>query len=114
MSYVIAAPELVAAAATDLASVASTISSANAAASAGTRTLLAAGADEISVAIAALFDTHAQAYQAVSARAAAFHAQFVQALNTGAVPTPAPKPPTSARSCSTRSMRPPGCWWAGR
>ncbi|ODR16184.1 PE family protein [Mycobacterium gordonae] len=84
MSYVIAAPELVAAAATDLANVASTISSVNAAASAGTRTLLAAGADEISVAIAALFDTHAQAYQAVSARAAAFHAQFVQALNTGA------------------------------
>lgn len=84
MSYVIAAPDLVAAAATDLANVAAAVSSANTAASAGTRTVLAAGADEISVAIAALFDTHAQAYQAVSIQAAAFHAQFVQALNAGA------------------------------
>ncbi|WP_156452316.1 PE family protein, partial [Mycobacterium gordonae] len=84
MSYVSAAPEFLAAAATDLANVASTISDANTAASVGTRTVLAAGADEISEAIAALFDNHAQAYQAVSTQAAAFHAQFVQALNAGA------------------------------
>ncbi len=38
---------------------------------------LAAGADEVSVAVAALFSGHAQAYQSVSARAALFHAQLV-------------------------------------
>ena len=38
------------------------------------------GQDEVSMAVAALFSGHAQAYQALSAQAAAFHAQFVKAL----------------------------------
>ncbi|WP_261880888.1 PE family protein, partial [Mycobacterium marinum] len=84
MSYLIAAPEMVAAAATDLASVGSSISAANAAAAAPTMSVLAAGADEVSAVVAALFDAHAQAYQSLSAQAALFHEQFVQALNTGA------------------------------
>lgn len=46
--------------------------------------MIAAGADEVSAGIAALFGAHARAYQALSAQAAAFHAQFVQALNAGA------------------------------
>ena len=46
--------------------------------------VLAAGADEVSATIAALFSSHAQAYQALSAQAASFHAQFVQLMNTGA------------------------------
>nr|WP_223163860.1 PE family protein [Mycobacterium simiae] len=47
--------------------------------------MLAAGADEVSAAIAALFGTHGQAYQAyraLSAQAVAFHQQFVQLLAT--------------------------------
>ncbi|WP_284674930.1 PE domain-containing protein, partial [Mycobacterium tuberculosis] len=46
MSFVIAAPEVIAAAATDLASLESSIAAANAAAAANTTALLAAGADE--------------------------------------------------------------------
>ncbi|PHO36480.1 hypothetical protein B6F15_00885, partial [Mycobacterium tuberculosis variant bovis] len=58
MSFVIAAPEVIAAAATDLASLGSSISAANAAAAANTTALMAAGADEVSTAIAALFGAH--------------------------------------------------------
>ncbi len=43
--------------------------------------MLAAGADEVSAAIAGLFTSHAQAYQALSAQAAQFHQQFVQLMN---------------------------------
>jgi hypothetical protein len=81
MAYVIAAPELVTAAATDLANIGSSLSEANAAAAAPTTGVLAAGADEVSAAIASLFSAHGQGFQALSAQAAAFHAQFVQALN---------------------------------
>lgn len=48
MQFVIAAPEFVAAAATDLANIGSTISAANVAAAAPTSGVLAAGADEVS------------------------------------------------------------------
>ncbi len=84
MSYVNAAPEYVAAAAADLANIGSTISSANSAAMGPTSSVLAAGADEVSATVAALFDAHAQAYQALSAQAAYFHEQFVQLMNGGA------------------------------
>jgi triacylglycerol lipase len=46
--------------------------------------VLAAAEDEVSAAIAALFSAHGQGFQAVSAQAAAFHAQFVQALKSSA------------------------------
>jgi hypothetical protein len=82
MSYVIAAPEYVTAAATDLANIGSMISEANSAA-APISTVLPAGADEVSAGIAALFEAHAQVYQALSAQAAAFHDQFVQLMNFG-------------------------------
>ncbi|ORC05160.1 hypothetical protein B1T48_22425, partial [Mycobacterium persicum] len=84
MSYLIAAPEALMAATTDLANLGSTIGAANGAAAANTTRLLAAGADEVSAAIAGLFGAHGQAYQALSAQAAAFHDQFVQALAAGA------------------------------
>ncbi|HWS92061.1 MAG TPA: PE family protein [Mycobacterium sp.] len=67
MSLLIAAPEMVAAAATDLAAVGSTISAANAAAALPTTSIIAAGADEVSVILGALFGAHAEAYQALSA-----------------------------------------------
>ncbi len=83
MSFVIAAPEALVAVASDLAGIGSALAEANAAALAPTTALLAAGADEGSAAIAALFGAHGQAYQTVSAQASAFHAQFVQALTGG-------------------------------
>jgi PE family len=46
--------------------------------------VIAAAGDEVSAAIASLFSSHGEAFQALSAQAAAFHAQFVQALNAGA------------------------------
>src|ERR1700722_6196991 len=84
MSYGSAAPDVIAAATTDLANIGSTIKAANAVAALPTTGLAAAGADEVSAAVGALFGSHAQAYQALSAQAAAFHDRFVQALTAGA------------------------------
>jgi hypothetical protein len=84
MSYVKATPANVAAAASDLANIGSTISSANSAALGPTSTVLPPGADEVSASIAALFGTHSQVYQQLSAQAALFHQQFVQLMSGGA------------------------------
>ncbi|WP_142926872.1 PE family protein, partial [Mycobacterium marinum] len=84
MSYVIATPDLLSAAATDLAGIGNTIGQASYAAAAPTTAVISAAADEISMQIAALFGAHGQAFQAVSSQAALFHDQFVQALTTGA------------------------------
>lgn len=84
MSYVIAAPEYVAAAAMDLTNIGSTISDANSAAMGPVSGVVPAGADEVSTGIASLFEAHAQAYQAISAAAQAFHAQFVQFMSASA------------------------------
>ncbi|WP_415823644.1 PE family protein, partial [Mycobacterium basiliense] len=83
MSFVAVTPEAVAAAASDLARIGSTIGVANAAAAGSITTVLAAGADEVSAAIAALFGAHALQYQALSAQAAVFHQQFVHTLSRG-------------------------------
>ncbi|MBW0019478.1 MAG: PE family protein, partial [Mycobacterium sp.] len=82
MSLLVATPETMSAAATDLAGIGSALTEANTAAAAATGPLPAA-ADEVSAAIAALFGDYANAYQAFNARAAAFHQQFVQTLNAG-------------------------------
>ncbi len=84
MSLVSVAPEMVAAAATDLADIGSAVRAANSAAAVSTTRLASAAADEVSVGIAALFGTHAQAYQALSAEASVFHEQFERALTAGA------------------------------
>jgi hypothetical protein len=84
MSYVIAAPEMMTSAATDLATIGSDLSAAHTAAAAQTTGMLAAAEDEVSTAVAALFSSHGTAFQALSAQAAAFHSRFVQALNAGA------------------------------
>jgi PE family len=83
MSFVIAAPEFVTAAASDVANIGSTISAANAAAAGRTTAVIPAAADEVSAAITSLFNAHAQGFQAFSAQAAAFHDQFVQLVNAG-------------------------------
>ncbi len=67
-------------AASELAVLRESVGAASAAAAASTTTLLAAGADEVSTAIAEIFAAHGQAYRALSAQAADFHAQFVRAL----------------------------------
>ena len=81
MSFLVAATEAVATAATDLSNIGSTIDAASAVAGASTRGELAAAADEVSVAVGAMFSEHAEAYQAISAQIAEFHAQFVQAVS---------------------------------
>src|SRR5882724_4802686 len=84
MSFVVAVPDLLGTAATDLANIGSTLGQANAAAAAQTTGVLAAAQDEVSAAIAALFSAHGQSYQALSTQAATFHQQFAQALSAGA------------------------------
>ena len=84
MAYVIAAPEMMTAAATDLATIASNISAAHLVAAAPTVALVPAAADEVSAGVAHLFSQHAQGYQALAGQAAVFHEQFVQHLTAGA------------------------------
>lgn len=84
MSHVTAAPNVLAASAGELAAIGSTMRAANAAAAAPTAGVLAAGGDDVSAGIAALFGARAQAYQAISAQAALFHDRFVQILQEGA------------------------------
>jgi hypothetical protein len=120
MSFVIAVPEMVASAASDLAGIGSTIGEANAAAAAPTTGVLVAADDEESAAIAALFSGHAQDFQALSAQAAAFHAQFVQALTGAGARMRAPRRPTPRRcracskTCWVRSMRRSSRCWGAR
>ncbi|WP_276529540.1 PE family protein [Mycobacterium ulcerans] len=80
MSYVVAAPDFLSTAAEDLAAMGSAVSTATAAAARSTTLLLAAGADEVSTHIAALFSTHGLQYQLASAQAAEFHERFVLTL----------------------------------
>ena len=109
MSYLVAAPEFLASAATDLSNVGSAVIAANAAAAAPTTGVLAAGADEVSAAVASLFAGHGQAFQALSAQAAAFHAQFVQALNGAGATYAAAEAANSAR-CTAVELSPSSGW----
>jgi hypothetical protein len=81
MSYLIAAPDVLTFAAAEAAGIGSSITSANLSALAPTSTVMAAAADEVSTAIASLFSGHALDYQALSKQVAAFHEQFVMAVN---------------------------------
>jgi hypothetical protein len=84
MSLVTAAPELITVAATDLASIGSTVNAAHLAAATPTTAVIPAAADEVSSGIAHLFSQHAQDYQALAGQAAAFHEKFVQQLTSSA------------------------------
>ncbi len=63
MSYVIAMPDMLAAAAADVAGIGSSLSEANGAAAASTTRVVAAGGDEVSAATASLFSSHGKAFQ---------------------------------------------------
>jgi PE family len=84
MSYVIAAPELMTSAATDLATIGSNLAAAHTAATAPTVGLIPAAADEVSAAVTSFFSGHAHAFQGLAGKAAAFHDQFVATLKAGA------------------------------
>ncbi|PJE02972.1 MAG: PE family protein, partial [Mycobacterium sp.] len=84
MFFTTVAPEALTAAAANVQGIASALSEANAAAAFSTSGVLAAGADQVSAALASLFSGHALEYQTVSAQAALFHSQFTQALSGAA------------------------------
>ncbi len=84
MSFVIAVPDVIALAATDLADIGSTVSAARTAAAVPTVAVVPAAADEVSTGVAHLFSAHAQDYQALAVRAAVSYEQFVQRLTASA------------------------------
>ena len=84
MSYVMVAPETMAAAATDLAGIGSTLSAAHMAAVPPTVALVPAAADEVSAGVAHLFSRYAEGFQGLAGRAAVFHEEFAQHLHAGA------------------------------
>ncbi|OBK17126.1 PE family protein [Mycobacterium asiaticum] len=81
MSFLFTQPQLLTEAATNLAGIGSSLTAANSAAALPTTSVLAAGADEVSTAMANVFGSHAQQYQQMSAQAANLHQQFVQAMH---------------------------------
>jgi len=85
MSAVIATPELIKAAAMDVAAIGSTVNAAHMTAAPPTLSVLPAAADEVSARIAHLFSGYAQDYQRLAGKAAAFQDQFVQHLTASAV-----------------------------
>jgi PE family/PE-PPE domain len=80
MTSLITEPQLVAAAAADVADINSAISAAKVSAAGPTTGLVAAAEDEVSAITATLFGGYGQEYQAVLQQPAAFHEQFVAAL----------------------------------
>jgi PE family len=84
MSFFFAAPEALAAAASDLAGIGSTLNAAGAAAAAPTSAVAASAADAVSAQVAAFLSEHGLGYQQFSAQIAQFHEQFVQTLSSGA------------------------------
>ena len=84
MSYVLALPDIMSGAATDVASIGSQVATAIHGAAGATTGVVVAADDEVSAAIAGVFSAQGQAYQALSSQAAAFHERFVQALSGAA------------------------------
>jgi hypothetical protein len=84
MMFVTAQPESLAAAASRLVAIGSTLAAQHAATAAPMTAVVPAAADEVSLLTAAQFASHAQTLQAVSAQAAAMHEMFVATLQTSA------------------------------
>ena len=81
-SFVNVVPEALATASQQLSGIGSSLKEATGAAAAPTTSVVAAAEDEISAAIAKLFGTYGQEFQALSAQAGSFHASFAQALTS--------------------------------
>lgn len=84
MSFVTTQPEMLTAAANDLAAIGSALSAQNAAAATPTTGVIPAAADEVSALTATQFAAHAAMYQAISAQAEAIHQMFVATLTGSA------------------------------
>ncbi|OBK13715.1 PE domain-containing protein [Mycobacterium asiaticum] len=84
MSFVLMAPDLLETAAANAAQIGAAVLTGNLTAVTPTTALAAAGADEVSAAIAALFGRYANEYQAAAAQAATYHEQFVATLTASA------------------------------
>ncbi len=84
MSFVIAEPESVTAAAERLSGIGSNLGEATAAAAAPTTGVVAAASDEVSVAVSEVFGRFGREFQVLGAQAVAFQDQFVTLLNGGA------------------------------
>jgi hypothetical protein len=82
VSFLVVTPEWVESATADLANIRSALDTAHLAAAAPTTGIAAAGADEVSAAVASLFGGFGQEFQELSAQASRFHAEFVQTLST--------------------------------
>jgi hypothetical protein len=80
MTDLMAQPQVIAEAATNVAGIRSAITAASASAAGQTTGLATAAADEVSAAVANLFGAYGEEYQALVGQAAAFHEQFVAAL----------------------------------
>jgi len=83
MSAVIAVPELMAQAATDLAAIGDTLNAAHLTAAVPTVAVLPAAADEVSASIAHLMSDYGQEYQKLAREAAAFSDHFARTLKSG-------------------------------
>ncbi|RUP06470.1 MAG: PE family protein [Mycobacterium sp.] len=84
MSAVVAVPDLLAQAATQVATIGDTLGAANTTTAASTQAVLPAAADEVSAAVANLFSSFGHDYQAAAGQAAAYQQQFVQHLTAAA------------------------------
>jgi hypothetical protein len=84
MSFVIATPDLVQGAAQDVAGIGSSLAQVSSAAAGPTTGIAPAAQDEVSLALASLFGNVGHEFQALSAQAQAFHAEFVSAMNGSA------------------------------
>lgn len=83
MSFISVVPDLMTEASANLADMGSSLRAAHAAAVAQTTAVAAPGADEVSAAISSFFGTAGREFQALGAQAAAYHDNFVGALNAG-------------------------------
>lgn len=83
MSFISVAPDVVTTASANLANIGSSIRVAHAEAVAQTTAIAAPGADEVSAAVTSFFGRAGREFQALGAQAAAYHDNFVGALNGG-------------------------------
>ncbi|WP_205876661.1 PE family protein [Mycobacterium camsae] len=84
MSAVVAVPDLLVQAATQVATIGHTLGAANQTTATSTQQVLPAAADEVSAAAAQLFSRFGQDYQAAAGQAEAYQQQFVQHLSAAA------------------------------
>ena len=103
MSFVIALPDVLVTAASDLSGIGSAIRSARAAAAGSTTQVAAAAGDEVSAAIARLFGTYGQEFQTLSAQSALFNSQFVQLLQAAVHDAPWRAVPASRPTAAPHS-----------